>query len=756
MFAQTLSIKGQVVSKQSPIEYANVVLKNSDSSFVTGGITDRQGRFELENLYAGHYVLNISSVGYKNLNTTLPAFNKSMDLGKIVLDSASIILGEVVIKSLHIINQADKKIILPTAYQIKASINGIDLLRQMNLSRLQVDPMRNTITSSQKGDVQLRINGTKAEIQEIRALRPEDIQRVEYHEDPEMRYGENVAVVIDYITKRLTSGGYIGIDTQNSPFTGWGDNGINAKFNSKKAEYGFNYWGEYRYFNGYWRKNLETFNFKDGTSFVRKEEGIPNEYDENHHYINAYYNYQEGDKWFFNANLYDVFDGSKVNCESLLYPENDRNNNVNMLDISKNINNRPSIDFYFQRNYSNRKKLILDVVGTYIDSYNRRNYAETKDTENLTDIYSKINGNKYSAIVEAIYERGIGKKDKLSFGTYYYQAYSNNQYLGTITTLTNLREGKSSTYMEYMGSLGKINYSVGSHLAYYWFRQENADYNKILFFPKVKLKYNFSDYSYIRLTSELSYILPNLSELSNAEQLIDSLQMRRGNPNLKEERSYNNNLYYEWRKGLFTSGINLFYQYLNKPIMEATLRENDKFVRTTMNQRSWQFVNPELQLQLGPIKNILNLAFTTGMNYFNSRGLDYDYNYKNWYYMFDVTTNYKNFTAMFHIQNHRNYFYGETLNYGENYHLLGLKYKKKDLSVGLMVLNPFVGKNSYNRPSENFNKYAPSRSTWYLRESSQLYVVTLSWNLSFGRKYNAVQKQLNNSDTDAGTLKSGK
>lgn len=116
--------------------------------------------------------------------------------------------------------------------------------------------------------------------------------------------------------------------------------------------------------------------------------------------------------------------------------------------------------------------------------------------------------------------------------------------------------------------------------------------------------------------------------------------------------------------------------------------------------------------------------------------------------------NYKNWSEFFQIQNHRNHFYGETFSYGENYHVLGSDYRYKQLIVGVMTLNPFT--NNYKRGDENFNTLAPSRNWWYLKESSRLFVVRLSWNFSFGRKYQSAEKRLNNEDNNAGTLKSGK
>ena len=756
MYADTFQVKGRIVSNKQPVEFATIILQTKDSVFVNGGISDQHGRFKLENLAAGNYRLAVSSMGYGPKKIELSTLSKNVDLGDIEINVLALELEEVKITASHVINQADKKLILPTAYAIKASTNGLELLQQLKLSRLRVDPMRNTITSSNEGEVQLRINGAVAEIQEIRAIHPDDIQRIEYHEEPSMRYGRNVAVVIDYITKRHSSGGYIGVDTQNRPEGGFGNNGLNAKLNHKKSEVALNYWGMYRDFDGYWRKNSETFNFADGTSYTRKESGIPNIMRENHHKGSLSYNFLEGKKWFFNTTLRFFYDDGQMDSKSLLYPASDISNTVNMLDKTNYSSRSPSLDLYFQRNYDNRRTLILNAVGTYINSSNHRAYSEEKEGQQTASILSTIYGDKYSLITEGIYEFGVAQKDKLSLGVKSIYSYSKNDYNGTTEAVTNMREGSATAYAEYMGCLGRFHYTLGTQAFYSWFSQKENSYSRLVFLPRVKLDYKFNDHTFLRFSSRLRYDTPNLSDLSDVEQQIDALQLRRGNPTLKNVHVFSNRLYMEYRKGLFTGNISLFYQYQNNPIMESTLRENAVFVRTIQNQNSWQKFNPEVELKFGPIKNCLNLSLTTGMNAFDSRGLDYHHTYKNWYYEFELLAMYKNLTAQFQVQNHKNDFYGETLTMGESYHLLALSYKYKNLNIGVMALNPFAGKDSYNRPTESFNKFTPSKNTWYLRESSRLYVVSLSWNVSFGRKFKSVQKRLNNQDTNSGALKSGK
>ena len=164
--------------------------------------------------------------------------------------------------------------------------------------------------------------------------------------------------------------------------------------------------------------------------------------------------------------------------------------------------------------------------------------------------------------------------------------------------------------------------------------------------------------------------------------------------------------------------------------------------------------NPEIEVKVGPFKDILSLSVTTGINYFDSRGHNYHHTYTNWYYRASIMASYKNWSSFFEIQNHRNDFYGETLRYGENYHILGINYRYKQLTAGIMGLNLFS--DNYKVGSENFNSSAPSKNWMYIKESSRMIAVSIAWNFSFGRKYESAEKRLHNEDNNAGTLKSGK
>lgn len=753
LIAQNLQLKGRIVSGKQPVEFANVILQTSDSAFVSGGLTDERGRFVISNLEKGDYRLQISGLGYENRQVPLPDFAASRDLGMISLDSAAIALKEVTVTAAPVIRQPDRQLIFPTARQVKASTDGLSLLQRLQLNRILVDPVQQKISSFSEGDVQLRINGAKAEIQEILALRPEDIIRIEYHDEPSLRYGDNTAAVLDYIIRRHETGGYVGINSNISLTTIWGNNNVTAKINHKKSEWGINYHGGYRSFKNYWRENSETFHFEQAPSFTRLESGIPDLLKMHWDYVTMNYSYQEAEKWFLNIALRGSVNENKQNTRSLLYPVEQPENNVDMKDYTASNSKSPSLDIYLQHNLSRSQSLILNAVATYIRTYDDRTYEEKKQSEVTTDIYSATRGKKYSFIGEGIYEKRFANS-KLSTGIRHQQSLTKNKYAGTSSAETQMQEAYTSAYIEYVSKIKKFDYSLSVQGSRSWFNQEGEGYQKYSFLPRLRLSYHFSDRAFIRYQIQISRATPALSDMNNVEQLIDSLQIRRGNPYLRISTSYKNKLNFDYRRGLFSGSLYLLYQYQHKPTMEQTNRENDLFIRTVANQRSWQKLNPELTLKVGPFKDIVSLSVTTGINYFDSRGHNYHHTYTNWYFHTSLMASYKNWNGYFEMQNHRNNFYGETLTYGENYHVLGINYRYKRLTLGVLAFNIF--NNNYRMGNENFSAFAPSKNWMYAKETARMIALNVSWNFSFGRKYESAEKRLHNEDNNAGTLKSGK
>ncbi|MCD8262395.1 MAG: outer membrane beta-barrel protein [Bacteroides sp.] len=100
--AQNITVKGQVIEAddKSPVEQATVQLFSlPDTTYTTGAATLQQGRFTLNNVKPGDYLLRISFIGYNNADKVLKVARspQTVDVGTVALYSDAILLESAVI-----------------------------------------------------------------------------------------------------------------------------------------------------------------------------------------------------------------------------------------------------------------------------------------------------------------------------------------------------------------------------------------------------------------------------------------------------------------------------------------------------------------------------------------------------------------------------------------------------------------------------------------------------------------------------------
>ena len=755
--AQNLVIKGSVreAASQTQVEFANVVLQTMDSAFVAGATTDARGNFSLGKLSKGDYRLVISCIGYQSATLDLKGLERTTDVGEILLGEDAVALEGVTVSGFAQTTRSDRKLVFPSERQVKASRNGIELLQQLMLPRIQVDPLNNAIKMVGNGTVQLRINGVKVEQQEIQALQPADIIRIEYHDDPSLRYGE-VDAVLDYIVRRPETGGSFGLDSRQSVNRMWGEHNVQAKVNHKRSEWNASYRFGPRDFYGSYRDNREHFELADGQTVDRIEEGVPSHLELYMHNAHLTYNYQEAEKQFFNATL--RYWGNRIphyDYRGILRNSADPTDYVYMTDLTPESSHSPALDLYYQRTLPKDQLLVFNVVGTYIGTDSRRTYQEQRGDLLLTDINNQVEGRKYSLIGEAIYEKAFANGLRLSAGLNHTHSFSDNTYRNGHAYETHLTQMSSSAYGELKGKLNKVDYTVGLSLLRVAYDQRDglseAKYNLN---SRLTLFYHLPGEQSLRLQGRIRSNAPSLSQLSAVEQAIDSIQIQRGNPDLHYYMDYRAQLNYSLKKGLFYVDLLGTYQYQPKAIMDEKRQEGNRIVQTWDNQKRAQAFFSTATLRVGPIKDMLQFSLAGGVRHFITHGNAYTHRYTNWWYSGDVSLTWKRLTFMYEMSSNVNSFWGETMTGGENWQYAALTYKVKDWTVGLFAISPFV--NNWKQETENWNRFASYHRTNHIKEATNVIGLALTYNFSFGRSFQSGQKRVNNSDSDSGVMNAGK
>lgn len=98
--------------------------------------------------------------------------------------------------------------------------------------------------------------------------------------------------------------------------------------------------------------------------------------------------------------------------------------------------------------------------------------------------------------------------------------------------------------------------------------------------------------------------------------------------------------------------------------------------------------------------------------------------------------------------------WGETINKGEAIHSIALGYNREKWAIQAMVMNPFT--KDYHQGVENVSRLAPNKQVAFSRDFCPMFMLNVSFNLSFGKQKQTASKRINNDDTDTGILSGSK
>ena len=159
-------------------------------------------------------------------------------------------LNEVVVQAHMQRTSSAKSTYTPSGKQKNAAQNAVDLLRQMAIPQIRINPIDETVTDNVGGSVAIYINFLEASKEEMEGLRTADVRRVEYLEfptDPRFRGAERV---INIIVQEYAYGGYTKVTADENFLVGLSSRvNIFSKFSYKKMTYdlyaGANNWNNH-------------------------------------------------------------------------------------------------------------------------------------------------------------------------------------------------------------------------------------------------------------------------------------------------------------------------------------------------------------------------------------------------------------------------------------------------------------------------------------------------------------------------------
>lgn len=497
-------------------------------------------------------------------------------LPPVILMTDNIELSGITIKGTSFIRKDDNISIYPDKTQIRHSATGYDVLYRLMIPEIDVDRMDGKV-STIGGEATLYIDGRKVSSQEIRNLNPKEIDKIEYYDIPTGKYMNDVAA-INFITKKYKTGGYVLLNGDQKIGYLNGNYSAAAKISHSNTSYTL--------FAGHSMNNY------DGTTDDAQEHFIFADHVTDRH-SGTLENRVKSNSQYAQLNISNQKEKSSLTGKfSLVHndiPNNYSRNRVEYDNGDKRQESfkstdqsgwKPSMELYGYFDLSDNQFLEVTLGGNY--THNTYNYTYQEN------IYSTLTNSKEDLYdLSAILNYGIQFKHKnsLTVQSYHFQTISSVDYKGSNTSWQHFWEGESLLFLEYNQKIGKkFSLRFGPGLSYVQYRLHGSERQDKLS-PRLhfNLMYYPSKSQQIRLGCPVGNGYLEISQLNEVEQQIDSLQIRRGNPNQKIAFQTTPTVSYSGQFGKFNLGANVSYNIINHAQTEDFYIENNHLIRSNQS-----------------------------------------------------------------------------------------------------------------------------------------------------------------------------
>lgn len=648
-------------------------------------------------------------------------------------------LNEIVIKAPKVIHKTDMDVYHPSQSAVDNAKNGVQLLSNLMIPSISVSEALGTITSSGQA-VQVRINGREASVEQVRNLLPSTIKRVEWIENPGLRYnGANT--VLNFIVTNPEVGGSLMLYATQALNMAWGQYNPSAKFNFGRSQVEIG--GGYKLTENLkiYRDYTETFTFPDGQSMTRKETSRGGEVDNSFANLWASYNYIKPDTTVV-----------VIEARGMMMPKNKTeyfglmSSDLSARDIMLTESNgskgsRPSLSAYWEQHFANSQTLVVDFKTQYYMGRTFSDYIEQDaDTyDYLTDIHTNIKDRNQLYAIESDYIKSWDKS-RLTAGASYTANRNRSTYENLGGRIFHQRQDKVYFFAEYFRRFGKftLNAGLGAQYTDFLFRETNQGSNSWNIRPKASFTYSINQKHQLRLNFESWQSTPTLTETNPTPQQIDGLQWRIGNPDLKTSNSYMLTLRYNFQIPRVYGQFGIRAYTSPNAITPLFDWQDDRLVNTYENSRGLQNLSFFIAPQIEPIPGWIVISGYLDWRTERMRGRGYCLTNSDWYGYLTMQVQHWGFTLTAQYMRAQRNLWGENISWGEDMNLIDLRYNYKQWGFSAGCLLPF-GK--YDRGSINLSKWNTSES--HTHTAFRMPYISINYNLQWGRQKRKANKLVN-------------
>lgn len=661
-------------------------------------------------------------------------------------------IQEVILKSQRKKQFADKAVYTFDKEALEKARYAKDLLR--TLPELQLDPIANTITSTKGGTTLFLINGIDATDMQIRSIAPSEVVKVEYYDIPPARWATRADTVVNILTRSTETGYVFGADVSTALNTGFVNGSAYADYTKGKNNFGLEYSLNLRDYND--RRVNSIYDYQLNGKHYRSDENRKDHFGYTFQNIALRYNRLVPDDYAFQAKLnMDIFSRFSKGVGQSVFTEDNLNEEHNMFKNNGSDYVIPKLDLYYSKKIGEKDELSINVVGSHYT-------ANTTETAREWIVGSGLSVYDNDMVLKAKQTSLVGElahahdftAGKLSSG----YRISRSSISNDLNNLAGYSQYSVSYleqyfYTEFAGKADKLSYRIGAGLTNIHNKSAENTFDEWTFTPKVILAYQIKNNQNVRFTASYNPVSPWSNALSsNVVQLAPNI-VQRGNPFLKSQQIFSNNLTYSFNNKYFDFNAGLFYRYTNRVINQFYVQDEalNGYALTYENGKNGQRYGVQLTGSYKPFGSsllVIKAVITpTSETVRTSIGALIKNNYLGNY--FSLSSEYKSFSVQYQFNIPVYSLNGTFLNTNENQNNIFVSYKHKNwtFSTGMY----WIG-----MPSEYKTKSLPESLVDYkihtqIMNNKSMFVLGLSYDFSKGKK-TEIQRKLNNETAPAATF----
>lgn len=667
-------------------------------------------------------------------------------------------LGEVVISSSRRIIREDSLIVIPSDNQRKVSRNGFDLLRGIMLPGIRVNTISGEVSTSDGQKTVVLKDGRPIGQQDILALRPKEVARVEYTQNPGAEYGYDptIGAIINFIMKERTNGYAVGLQTSNAVTTLNGQNFAFGKYTISNSEFGISI--DSRYTSLKQRRIDDNDSYMIGNDWIevaRKGINTPLKYTQNTFQL-GYNNYVQR-KHIFDITFQGVLYNSPERSHRQYVIESGRTPFYQLTSPYEKYLS-PSLSLYYKKYLKGKSTLTFNFYAGYRNTDYKYHLTESNQEDFSNPLFQSgytTDGKRQSYITEIRYYNPLNGKIGINTGIRGSYSYTRNNYTGATAYSDNMKETNLYTYLGVFGWLFKKQFyyyaalgASGNNM-----RINDKHHSRWLFRPEVTFIF-FKNGWRFSLGADVSQNTPSLSQMADTELNLNRYESIQGNPDLRNWWSYRLLSRITGKLDFFSIQNVISYDSSISPVMEYVYSRNNgstPLVCSFINQKRMSVFSEDFSIYV-PLFSGTSLSSGFSFKSYQSRGHSYTMNLNVWNFNLSADWTNGRWAAGISWRTREKSLFGETTKTTGAYNNVYISYNVGQFQFGLMAQHLFCKNGPVFTDDTSDNLIRKNESVLVPAHGNML-MLAISWNFSKGKQRKETNIDMNNRDEESGILK---